>query len=83
MKLVQRARHDVRILAMVKGIQRIARELGLVTISEGIEDEATAHLVREVGIDWGQGYYFGRPALDLATEPTPRGTGRVEGDQKT
>ncbi|MDE2090018.1 MAG: bifunctional diguanylate cyclase/phosphodiesterase, partial [Gammaproteobacteria bacterium] len=83
MKLVQRARHDARILAMVKGIQRIARDLGLVTIAEGIEDEATARLVREAGIDWGQGYYFGRPALDLATEPTPCGTGRVEDDQKT
>ncbi|MDE2089718.1 MAG: bifunctional diguanylate cyclase/phosphodiesterase [Gammaproteobacteria bacterium] len=72
MRLVQRARHEGRILAMLKGLQHIARDLGLTTIAEGIEDEATAHLVREVGIDWGQGYYFGRPVLSSGAEAAVR-----------
>ena len=83
MQLVQRARHEGRVLAMIKGIQHIAQDLGLITIAEGIEDEATAHLVQEIGIDWGQGYYFGRPALDPTTEPVPCDTGRIEGGRKT
>ena len=62
--LVQRARNDPRARAILRGIRDIAKELDLVTIAEFIEDEATAAMLREIGIDWGQGYYFGRPVAD-------------------
>ena len=61
MALIRRARHEPHILAMVQGLQYIAKELNLITIAEGVEDGETASLVREIGIDWGQGYYFGYP----------------------
>jgi PAS domain S-box-containing protein len=48
--------------AMVRGIVAIARELGLLTVAEGIEDEATFALLREYGVDYAQGYLFGPPA---------------------
>ncbi|MDA8362891.1 MAG: bifunctional diguanylate cyclase/phosphodiesterase [Gammaproteobacteria bacterium] len=69
MQLVQRVRSEPRILTMLKGVANIARDLGLTTIAEGIEDAATAQRIREAGIDWGQGYYFGHPALSPAMDP--------------
>ena len=47
--------------AMVRGIVAIARELGLLTVAEGIEDEATLSLLCDYGVDYAQGYLIGRP----------------------
>jgi len=46
---------------LVRGIIGIAREFDQTTIAEGIEDEATLLLLRELGVHLGQGYLFGRP----------------------
>jgi len=35
---------------------------GILTIGEGVEDGETAQLLREVGMTYAQGYFFGRPA---------------------
>jgi EAL domain-containing protein (putative c-di-GMP-specific phosphodiesterase class I) len=47
--------------AMVRAIVAIARELGMLTVAEGIEDEATLGLLRDYGVDYVQGYLFGPP----------------------
>ena len=46
---------------VVQSVIGIAREFGLKTIAEGIEDEETRDLVRELGADYAQGYLLGRP----------------------
>jgi diguanylate cyclase (GGDEF)-like protein/PAS domain S-box-containing protein len=48
--------------ALVESILQIARVLGMKTIAEGIEDEATLELLRELGVDYGQGFALHRPA---------------------
>jgi PAS domain S-box-containing protein len=48
--------------AMVRGIVAIARELEVLTVAEGIEDEATLGLLRDYGVDYLQGYLLGPPA---------------------
>jgi EAL domain-containing protein (putative c-di-GMP-specific phosphodiesterase class I) len=48
--------------AMVRAIVAMARELGVMTIAEGIEDDATLSLLREYDVDYVQGYLLGRPA---------------------
>jgi diguanylate cyclase (GGDEF)-like protein len=45
----------------VKAIVQIARGLGKRTIAEFVEDEATTTLLREYGVDMGQGFHLGRP----------------------
>jgi diguanylate cyclase (GGDEF)-like protein len=45
----------------VKAIVEIARGLGKRTIAEFVEDEATAQLLREYGVDMAQGFHLGRP----------------------
>lgn len=54
---------EARVRTIVQGIQRTAAELGLVTLAEYVENEQIANITREIGIDWGQGYHFGKPLL--------------------
>lgn len=65
MTLLKTARTSGRARAILKGIQGIAKDLNILTIAEGIEDEELAGVARDHGMDWGQGFYFGRPALDV------------------
>jgi PAS domain S-box-containing protein len=46
---------------LVKAIVSIARGFGLQTIAEGVENVETLELLRDYGVDQGQGFYFGRP----------------------
>jgi diguanylate cyclase (GGDEF)-like protein len=52
------AEHDQR---LVKAIINMATSLGLTTVAEGIEDEATLKHLLALGCDIGQGYYWSKP----------------------
>ena len=39
----------------------MASSLGMNTIAEGIEDEATRQMLLEMGCDFGQGYHWSKP----------------------
>lgn len=54
---------DKRVRQIVKRISDIAKDLQLISIAEYVEDAETADILRDLGIDWGQGYLFGRPVL--------------------
>ena len=47
--------------ALVAGMVHFARQTGSTLLAEGIETPAEAKLLRELGVDFGQGYLFGRP----------------------
>ena len=50
----------------------IARGLGRRTIAEFVEDAATLDLLREMGVDFAQGFYVAKPApLPLLQAPLP------------
>lgn len=53
--------HDKDDKAIVKSIIQIAKSLGLKTIAEGVEDKQTVDLLKEMGCDEIQGYYFAKP----------------------
>jgi diguanylate cyclase (GGDEF)-like protein len=67
--LIQRVA-EPRVRTIVQGIQRTAADLGLITLAEYIENEQIADIVREIGIDWGQGYHFGKPVLPESGQQT-------------
>jgi EAL domain-containing protein (putative c-di-GMP-specific phosphodiesterase class I) len=50
--------HD---LALVRSINEIGHYLGKRTIAECVETAAVLECVREIGIDYAQGYHIGRP----------------------
>jgi len=47
--------------AMVQSIQQVGSVMKLKTIAERVEDEATLKILKEIGVDYVQGYYLGRP----------------------
>jgi diguanylate cyclase (GGDEF)-like protein len=49
----------------VQAIVQIARGLGKTTIAEYVQDDVTAEMLREYGVDMAQGYHLGRP-VDIA-----------------
>ena len=48
-------------LSLVQSVVAMARNLGLSIIAEGIEEIEQARTLRELGVDLGQGFLFGRP----------------------
>jgi EAL domain-containing protein (putative c-di-GMP-specific phosphodiesterase class I) len=52
------SREDLKI---VEQIRELAHVVGARTIAEHIEDEETVAMLLELGVDYGQGYYFGKP----------------------
>jgi EAL domain-containing protein (putative c-di-GMP-specific phosphodiesterase class I) len=46
---------------VVKAILDMSRGLGATVIAEGIETKEEANALQDLGVAWGQGYYFGRP----------------------
>ncbi|MEO8273460.1 MAG: EAL domain-containing protein, partial [Chloroflexota bacterium] len=50
-------------LAMVAGMVKFTQSLGIGLVAEGIEEEAELAALRSLGVDYGQGYLLGRPAI--------------------
>lgn len=60
--------------ALVKSINEIGRVLNLTTVAECVENETTLEMLREIGVDYVQGYHTGKPGplseiLDSAGTP--------------
>lgn len=53
--------------ALVQAVNTVARTLGKEVIAEGVECEAHADVLREIGIDHGQGFHLGSPVELEAT----------------
>ena len=66
--MVANLRHDLKIRDMIQNIADLSRKQGITTIAENIEDTETAELLREMGVNWGQGYHFGIPLFDAAAD---------------
>ncbi|QSA95974.1 DUF1631 family protein [Methylococcus sp. EFPC2] len=47
--------------AMVKSMNEIGHSLGMKTIAEYVESEAILEKLREIGVDYSQGYHTGQP----------------------
>jgi EAL domain-containing protein (putative c-di-GMP-specific phosphodiesterase class I) len=46
---------------IVSAVVRLAKGFGQKTIAEGVEDEETMPFLRELGVDFAQGFHLGRP----------------------
>ena len=54
--------------AIPRAITDMGHSLGMKVLAEGIEDEAQLQLLRQMGCDFGQGFWFSRP---LSAEQLP------------
>jgi EAL domain-containing protein (putative c-di-GMP-specific phosphodiesterase class I) len=48
--------------ALIRGITAMARDLGILVIAEALETEAERQRLLELGVEFGQGFLFGKPA---------------------
>jgi len=46
---------------MVEAINKVVQTMNIFTVAESVEDEKTAKLLAEMGINYGQGFHFGKP----------------------
>ncbi len=47
--------------AVMEMVMALTRRLQIATVAEGVETEENEALIRELGCDMGQGYYYSRP----------------------
>ena len=62
--LVQDCDRDRARLAIIAGIIRIADEIGVKLVVEGVERSGEVTALREAGARYMQGFYFARPAFE-------------------
>jgi EAL domain-containing protein (putative c-di-GMP-specific phosphodiesterase class I) len=60
--LVRDIESDRAARALTRALVSFAREMGKLVVAEGIETASALDVLRELGIDYGQGYHLGRPA---------------------
>ena len=52
-------------VVFVRALTDAVRGYGKTTVAEFVEDEATLDILREIGVDFAQGYLIGRPSPNL------------------
>ncbi len=66
---------------LIKAIVEVARALGKKTVAEYVGDEETLCLLQQFGVDYGQGFYLGKPerlAVSLSHDWSSGPPGAVE-----
>jgi len=61
--LVSHMRQDRKVAGIVESLASFARKEGMRTVAEHVEDAETARMLADMGVDYGQGWHFGRPQL--------------------
>ena len=78
--LVRGVNADLGRQAMVVGMRHFSKTAGCRLIAEGVETTEEADTLTSLGVEFGQGYRFGRPVAVSAYVPSPiRSVGREEG----
>ncbi len=54
-------RKDKANIAIVSSINHLAQQLGLIMIVEGVENKEIHELLKQMGIQYAQGYYYSKP----------------------
>ncbi|MDZ4779381.1 MAG: EAL domain-containing protein [Planctomycetia bacterium] len=59
---------------MLGALVNMVHELGILALAEGVETDGEAKICAQLGFDYGQGYYYGRPAPLPVTAPSANDT---------
>jgi EAL domain-containing protein (putative c-di-GMP-specific phosphodiesterase class I) len=73
------AKQEKRERALIRSVCRLCEELGCSVIGEMIEDDEMATISQQLGVNYGQGWLFGRPADSI---PAPM-IGRRKGTRES
>ena len=56
----------------LRAMARLCHDLGIDTIAERIEDQEMVDFLLSCGVEYGQGYYYGRPSPDASLRLPPK-----------
>ncbi len=59
---------DKKDLAFVKSIVSLAKDLEVKTVAEFVENEDILTFLKEIEVDYSQGFHIGKPSAELATK---------------
>ncbi|SFA96960.1 diguanylate cyclase (GGDEF) domain-containing protein [Acetitomaculum ruminis DSM 5522] len=68
---------DERSKSIIKPIVMMARSLGIHSLTEGVENKEQLDFLREIGCEFIQGYYYGKPAPFESLYKEGRGVGKL------
>ncbi|MFN4282583.1 MAG: EAL domain-containing protein [Alphaproteobacteria bacterium] len=57
--------------AFLKAMAGLCNDLGIATVAEMVEDESNLAFLKQCGVDYGQGWLFGKPSFDIADFERP------------
>ncbi|HTJ39126.1 MAG TPA: EAL domain-containing protein, partial [Dactylosporangium sp.] len=60
-EFTSRINSDPRVLMIVRSVADLARNMGMVTVAEGVEDQQIFTTLQELGIGQAQGYHLSKP----------------------
>lgn len=60
-RYTRRILNSQRDVAMIKNLTQMCKDLGIKVVAEYVEDSEQIEILRNLGVMYGQGYYFGKP----------------------
>jgi EAL domain-containing protein (putative c-di-GMP-specific phosphodiesterase class I) len=67
MEMIQGIHNNIDKQNLVANLVQFCHNKGVKVVAEGIETSADLVTVIEIGVDYGQGFYLGRPAFEFST----------------
>ena len=61
MSLIQSAFSNEKSISIIHGMTLMTHSIGSKVVAEGVEDEKTLELLKDLDVDYVQGYYFSKP----------------------
>ena len=61
MKFLSKSRDDEKARTILQNIINLSEDLGIASLTEGVETEDQYRMLREMGCEMFQGYYFAKP----------------------
>jgi EAL domain-containing protein (putative c-di-GMP-specific phosphodiesterase class I) len=76
---VRGAEKDQELRAFLHAMTTLCNGLGIKTIAEHVETETQAEILRGLGCDYAQGFYYGHPLMNLSNALKPvRGQAKLK-----
>lgn len=60
-KFIKNIKNNLKTQSLIKGLCNFSKEHNIKVIAEFVEDQDTFNLLKNLGVDFSQGYFFGKP----------------------
>ncbi|MDH3240948.1 MAG: EAL domain-containing protein [Alphaproteobacteria bacterium] len=74
---VKGAQRTAKGVAFLRAMAGLCNDLGIATVAEMVEEESYVPFLKDCGVDFGQGYLFGRPSFNVSDFEAPRSSDRI------